>query len=110
MNVHFTARHFRARPDVKSHAIDAVEKLGKYYDGILSAEIILSFERTTNSVKTAEIVLHVYGGVLTAKQKSAEYMKSIDAAVAKLEVQLEKYKAKLRGKNKTKVRAIKQKV
>ena len=110
MNVTFTARHFRPHADVKHHAVEAVKKLGKFYDGILSATIVLSFERATNSVKAAEINLHVYGHVLSATEKSEDFVKSIDAATEKLALQLGKFKAKLRAKDKTKVRKIKDKV
>ena len=50
MNVTFTARHFRPHADIRDHALEEVKKLGKFYDGILSATVILSFERVTNSV------------------------------------------------------------
>jgi putative sigma-54 modulation protein len=110
MHIKFTARHFRAHADVKEHAIGMVKKLDKFYDGIVTADIILSYERVTKSVKTAEINLHVYGGVLTAKEKSDDYIKSIDAATEKLTLQLSKYKTKLRAKDKGKVREIQAKV
>lgn len=110
MNVTFTARHFRPHADVKQHALDTVKKLGKFYDGIVTANVVLSYERATNSVKTAEINVHVYGTVLTAKVKSEDYRKSIDKAAEKLTLQLEKYKAKLRAKDKSRVRAIQDKV
>ncbi|HSQ75456.1 MAG TPA: ribosome-associated translation inhibitor RaiA [Bacteroidota bacterium] len=110
MNVTFTARHFRPHADVKQHALDTVQKLGKFYDGIVTANVVLSYERATNSVKTAEINVHVYGTVLTAKVKSEDYRKSIDKAAEKLTLQLEKYKAKLRAKDKSRVRAIQDKV
>ncbi|MCC6397450.1 MAG: ribosome-associated translation inhibitor RaiA [Bacteroidetes bacterium] len=110
MNITFTARHFRPHPEIKQHALDTVKKLYKFYDGIVTANVILSYERATNSVKTAEINIHVYGGVLTAKEKSEDYHKSIDKAAEKLTLQLEKYKAKLRAKDKTRVRAIQDKV
>jgi putative sigma-54 modulation protein len=109
MNVKFTARRFRAHPDIKEHALDTVKKLDRYYDGIVSADVILSFERVTKSVKTAEINLHVHGSVLTAKEKSEDFIKSIDATGEKLAAQLTKYKTKLRAKDKTKVRAINEK-
>jgi putative sigma-54 modulation protein len=109
MNIKFTARHFRPRPGVREHAIDQVRKLAKYYDGIVSATVVLSYERATNSVKTAEINLHVYGTVLSATEKSDEYVKSIDAAAEKLTVQLAKYKTRLRAKDKSAVRRIKAK-
>jgi len=110
MQIKFTARRFRAHPDIKNHAIDAVKKLDKYYDGIVSADIILSYERGINSVKTAEVNLHVYGVVLSAKEKSNDYIKSLDAVVEKLSMQLSKYKSKLRAKDKNKVRALQDKV
>ncbi|MBP1648664.1 MAG: hypothetical protein H6Q30_2109 [Bacteroidetes bacterium] len=110
MHIKFTARHFRAHTEIKEHAMEMVKKLDRFYDGIVTADIILSYERATKSVKTAEINLHVYGGVLTAKEKSEDYVKSIDAAVEKLTQQLSKYKSKLRGKDKGKVREIQEKI
>ncbi|MBK7256405.1 MAG: ribosome-associated translation inhibitor RaiA [Ignavibacteriae bacterium] len=109
MNITFTARHFRPHPDIKEHALDTVKKLGKFFDGIVAANVILSYERAVNSVKEAEINLHVHGGVLTAKVKTDDYHKSIDKAAEKLTLQLEKYKTKLRAKDKVKVRSIKEK-
>jgi putative sigma-54 modulation protein len=110
MNIKFTARHFRPRPGVREHALEQVRKLGKFYDGIVSASVVLSYERATNSLKNAEINLHVYKTVLSATEKSDDYVKSIDAAAEKLTSQLSKYKTKLRSKDKSTVRRIKAKV
>jgi len=110
MHVKFTARRFRAHPDVKEHALESVKKLGKFYDGIVTADVILSYERASNSLKTAEINLHVYGTILSAKEKTDDYHKSIEAVIEKLGVQLSKYKTKLRAKHKSKVRAIQSKI
>jgi ribosomal subunit interface protein len=46
--------------------------------------------------------------VLTAKDKSEDFYKSIDLAVGKLERQLAKYKMKLRMKNKKTLRRVKE--
>ena len=108
METHFTARKFRAHKDVKSQALAAVQRLGKFYDGIVRCDIILSFERTSNSVKTAEINLHVHGTMLAAKEKSEEFMKSVELAVEKLERQLTKYKTKVRMKKKSTLRQVKE--
>ena len=110
MNVKFTARRFRAHPDIREHALGTVKKLDRYYDGIVTADIILSYERATKSIKTAEINLHVHGTVLSAKEKSEDFIKSIDATGEKLAMQLAKYKTRLRSKNKGKVRELKEKV
>ncbi len=110
MDTHFTARKFKARPALKTYALGAVKKLDKYYDGIVRADIILSYERTTQSVKIAEINLHVYGSTLSAKESSEEFPKSIDLALGKLERQLAKYKTKLRMKNKRTLRKVKEQI
>ena len=109
MNVKFTARKFRAHPDIREHAVDTVKKLDRFYDGILNADIILSYERSSKSIKMAEINLHVHGAVLSARGRSEDFIKSIDATGEKLAMQLAKYKTKLKSKDKEKVREIKQK-
>jgi putative sigma-54 modulation protein len=108
MNVKFTARRFRAHPDIRDHAVETVKKLDRYYDGIVHADIILSFERASKSVKTAEINLHVHGAILSARERSEDFIKSIDATGEKLAMQLAKYKTKLRAKEKVKLRALKE--
>ena len=109
MQTSFTARRFRARPEVREHALDRIKKLDKFFDGIVGADIILSFEGAEKNIKIAEINLRVHGAVLTAKEKSDDFRKSVDFAAEKLEVRLEKYKTKLRSKDKNKVRAFKEK-
>ena len=109
MQTLFTARRFRARSEIKDHALDAVAKLDKFYDGIVKATIILSFEGSTKNIKVAEVNLHVHGELLSAKEQSQDYRKSIDLVVEKLSMQLAKYKTKVRLKDKAKVRAIQEK-
>jgi putative sigma-54 modulation protein len=109
MHIKITARRFRARPDIRDHAIEQVKKLDRFFDGIVSGDIILSFEGAEKNIKIAEINLHVHGTVLTAKEKSDDFRKSVDFAVEKMNMQLEKYKTKLRSKDKNKVRQLKAK-
>jgi len=109
MNVKFTARKFRAHPDIREHAVDTVRKLDRFYDGIVNADIILSYERATRSIKMAEINLHVHGAVLSARERSEDFIKSIDATGEKLAMQLAKYKSRLHAKDKGKVRELNQK-
>jgi putative sigma-54 modulation protein len=108
MQVHLTARKFRAAESIKAHAVEAVKKLDKFYDGIVRADVILSYERPINSVKTVEVNLHVFGSLLTAKERSNDFYKSIDLAVEKLEHQLDKYKGKIHLKNKKALRRVKE--
>lgn len=110
MHIKFTARRFRARPEVKEHALEMVKKLDRYFDSIVGADVILSFEGAEKNIKIAEVNLHVHGSILTAKEKSDDFRKSIDFAVDKLNMQLEKYKTKLRSRDKNGLRELKAKV
>ncbi len=101
MNVQVTARRFKAHESLREYAENEVKKLVKFYDGILSSDVILSYEKPKDSVKTAEITLVVFGKKIFAKESSDEFTKSIDNAVEKLERQLKKYKTKKRDRKKS---------
>ena len=107
MDIHITARKFKAHREVRDYAIDSLRRLDRYYDGIIRSDIILSFERKPASIKTAEINLRINGSTLTAKEKSDEFTISIDLAIEKLIRRLDKVKAKVR-KTKKAIRKIKE--
>lgn len=104
MDIHVTARHFKAHESLRTYAFDSMKKLERYYNGIVSANFILSYEKAVNSVKMAELYVTVYGTVLKTVVKSDDFVKSIDAAVVKVERQIQKYKAKQRDKKKIVIR------
>jgi len=108
MQVQFTARKFKAHPTLKAHATGAMSRLPKFYDGIVRGDVILGFEKSSNSVKWAEVTVHVQGTVLTAKEQSDDFVKSIDQAVEKIERRLSKYKSRTRLKNKKTLRRVKE--
>ena len=108
MQFHFTARKFKAHATLRAHAADAVARLPKYYDGIVRGDVVLGFERSSNSIKWAEVTIHVHGTVLTSREKSDDFDKSIDLAIGKLERQLSKYKSRVRLKNKKTLRKVKE--
>lgn len=110
MNIYITARHFKAHETLRAYAFGSLNKLEKYYDGILSADLILSFEKSKNSVKAAELIVKVQGAVLKSLGKSDEYVKSIDEAVAKVEKQIQKYKSKHSEKDKKVIRKTREKI
>ena len=108
MDVHFTARRFKAHREVRDHALVSIQKLDRFYDGIVRADVVLSYEHKPNSTKIAELSVRVFGVILTAKEKSQDFHKSIDLAVEKLERQLDRYKAKLRTRDKRTLRRMKE--
>ncbi len=94
MNISITARKFKAHDTLKEFVNDAVESLTKYYDGIMDVDVILSFQNTNNSEKTAEVIVKVPGQTLTATESTDDFNKAVSAAVEKLSRQLQKLKTK----------------
>ena len=94
MNISITARKFKAHDTLKEFINAEVSSLVRYNDSIHKAEVILSYQNITKSVKTAEIILTVPGQVLAAKEDSDDFKKSIPACVEKLGKQLQKIKTK----------------
>lgn len=105
MNVQVTARRFKAHDSLKEYANKEVKRLEKFNSDILRADVILSYQRAHDSIKTAEIVLHLNGHNLLARESTEDFKKSIDLAVNKLERQL----IKLKTKTIEKKRAVKRK-
>ncbi|MBW7889018.1 MAG: ribosome-associated translation inhibitor RaiA [Bacteroidetes bacterium] len=110
MDITITARHFKAHDSLRMYAFDAVKKLERYYNGIISANVILSYEKAQRSVKKAEFHINVYGTLIKALEKSDDFMKSIDSAMEKAERQIRKYKGKQREKYKIVIRQAQAKV
>ena len=93
MQTTFTARHFKASESLKQYAESEVSRLQKYFDGIVVCDIILSEERNN---QIAEISTKVSNALLSARESSEDFYKSIDLALEKLSRQLKRHKAKLR--------------
>ncbi len=100
MKYTLTARHFKVHDTIKDFADKEMTKLERFYDGIIKAEVILSYERASNSVKTAEIIVHAnHHHTFTAKEHSDEFHISIEEAAKKVVAQLKKYNDKLKAKH-----------
>jgi len=94
MNKQITARKFKAHDTLKSFINGEVNSLEKFYDDILDVDVILSFQNSKDSIKTAEIVIKVPGQILTATEETDDFKKSVSAAIQKLSRQLKKLKTK----------------
>ncbi len=97
MRVNITARHYKAPDRLKEYAESEVQKLTKYFDGIIECEIILDYEKT---IQVVEIAMKVHKQRLFVREKSKDIYKGLDLAVAKIERQLKKYKEKLKDHSK----------
>lgn len=98
MNVKITSVHFKADRKLEAFIQEKVGKLTQYFDGIVSADVILKLDNTeTPQNKIAEIKLSIPGNDLYAKKQSKTFEEATDEVVDALKVQLKKYKEKLRG-------------
>jgi ribosomal subunit interface protein len=100
MNIRITARKFKARETLKDHIKDELKSLLKYNDGIIRADVILSFQNNHDSLKKAEISLQIPGHVLIATNESDEFIKAVNAASEKLSRQLKTLKSKRKSRAK----------
>lgn len=95
-----TVRHIDVSDRVRQYAEDRTAKLEKFYDGIIDAHVILGQDNSPAEEKTAEINISVYQNQLSAEDSASTHEEAINLCVDHLRRQLEKYKAKLRSKDK----------
>lgn len=90
-----TARHFDLTAEMKEHAEEEMDRLTRYFDHIVSAELVLDTERHRH---LAELRVNVYNNMITGTGDTADMYSSIAVAVEKVKGQLKKYKGKLKHK------------
>jgi putative sigma-54 modulation protein len=96
MNVTIQSVHFTASDHLEVFINQKVAKLEQYFEGIISAEVILRLEKSDDTEnKIAEISLNVPGGDLFAKKQSKTFEESVDLACDALRKQLIKWKEKV---------------
>ena len=98
MNFTLTARHFKAHDTLKDFAEGEIDKITKFYYGIIKSEVVLSFDKPANSIKYAEIIVKLNNHhTFTAKEQSEDFKISIERAVDKVAVRVKKFKDKLKS-------------
>lgn len=94
MNIQITSRKFRAKDSLNNFIKDEVQGLSKFNSEIMDANVVLSFLHSNNSIKSAEIVVHVPGKVFKADENSDDFRKSVSMASEKIARQLKKLKTR----------------
>lgn len=90
-----SARHFDLTDDMREKAEMEMEGLSRYFENIISAELVLDTERHR---RLAELKVKVYNQTLTGSGDTDDMINSITTAVDKVKTQLKKYKGKLKNK------------
>ena len=92
MEISVTARRFELTDAVRDHVIDKLEKLERYDDGLIDAEVILSVEKHRHD---AEILLHGSRSFHAAVHAEADDMlEAVDRATQKLERLVKRHREK----------------
>ncbi|MFC1581893.1 ribosome hibernation-promoting factor, HPF/YfiA family [Candidatus Neomarinimicrobiota bacterium] len=92
MNVEFTARHFHAPNELKEYAVAEVQRINKVFSRSIQCQIILFHE---NNTYTTELNLSIPARKLNVKDTSDNVRRSIDGAVQKMVIRVNKIKSKL---------------
>ena len=93
MKIRITSRHQKLAPKLKGYVEEKLDRLERYYDRIIDCDVILDKEKTAEKV---EVNIKVYSTVINVKAKDPDVTKAVDLCMDKLEVQLKKFKEKMK--------------
>jgi putative sigma-54 modulation protein len=97
MKVNVQAVNFNVDKKLLDFIQEKMDKLEKYYDKIVSSEVFLKVENTSNKEnKTVEIKMNVPGDDFVVKKTTKSFEEGVDLSVDSLERVLLKRKEKLR--------------
>lgn len=102
VRVDFTDRHQQHPASVKEYAVEKVQKITRFFDGVQHIEIVLDTEH--NQHTTEIIVTAAPNMVFVGHSTNDSVMASVDSVVHKLERQVRKAKERLRDHHRGDVR------
>lgn len=98
MDIKISSVHFDADKKLLEFIDKRVNKLVKFYESIIGAEVTLRLENSQAvDNKVAEIKLLIPGNDLFAKRQSKSFEEATDIVIEALRQQIVKHKEKLRG-------------
>jgi len=97
MDIRIQSVRFDAAEKLEQFIHQKVGKLDLFYDGIISAEVILRLDKSeTLENKVAELGLDIPGNNVFAKKQSKSFEEAVDLACEALRKQLVKRKEKIK--------------
>ena len=98
MKVNVQAVNFNVDKKLVVFIEEKLSKLEKYYDKIVSVDVYLKTENTSDKEnKTAEVNVHVPGDELMIKKTCKTFEEAVDTAEQSLERMIKKHKEKQRA-------------
>jgi putative sigma-54 modulation protein len=93
MKITIQSLHFDASEQLKEFIDHKVGKLDHFFDGIISADVVLSLDKAVNTEnKVTKISLSVPNGSLVAEKQCKTFEEGVDLSCDALKRQIEKYK------------------
>jgi putative sigma-54 modulation protein len=92
MNVTVTGRHMEMTDALKAYIQSGLEKVASHFDKAFDADVVLDVEKHRH---IAEVNVHANGVRIHSKEASNDMYASVDAAMAKLEKQIRKFKDRI---------------
>lgn len=98
MNIKVHTLHFDADQKLIDFTQKKVEKIVKFYEGIVGAEVTFRLDKNSKDEnKITEIKLEIPGNDLFAKRQCKTFEEATDEVIDALKKQLTKHKEKQRG-------------
>jgi putative sigma-54 modulation protein len=95
----FTGRNLDITDAMKSYTEEKLGKLERFFDNIIDAKVIMSYNHTRNvDPARVEVQINVPTGIVRAEENGQDTYAAVDKAVDKLERQLKRFKDRLRDK------------
>jgi ribosomal subunit interface protein len=97
MQIKLSTVNFDADKKLVDFVENKVNKLEKFFEGIISSEVILTLDRSKSKGtdnKEAKIILDVPGAELFADKIAKTFEESVDLAIEAIEKQIKKFKEK----------------
>ena len=96
MKIKVTGRRYEVEDKIKSRAISEIEKLEKFFDNIISANLVLSQDAFRCE---GELTMTVSKSKLVSKASTEDMFATIEMVTDKMAAQLKKHKGKLKERD-----------
>lgn len=96
MKIKVTGRHYEVEDKIKDRAISEIEKLNKFFDNIVTANLVLSQDGFRCD---GELTMSVSKSKLVAKASTEDMFATIEMVTDKMATQLKKHKGKLKERD-----------
>jgi putative sigma-54 modulation protein len=99
MDINIKTTHFDADKKLIDFVNGKVNKLDKYFEGIIRSEVTLNFDKSKKKFtenKEAKIKIELPGDELFAEKTALTFEEAVDLTIDALKKQVEKFKQKVK--------------